>query len=104
MDDDGTALVADFGRSKLVEHRGFTTATIAGSTRQMAPELLPHDKDEYEDAPHLTKEADVYGFSMVALEVSDLLCPIHILWDPLREVTNYMLLCHRVYLLTAHLY
>jgi len=81
IDDDGTPHLADFGRSKLIEHRGFTTATIAGSARQMAPELLPRDEedddseetesDQPKESPKLTKEADVYAFSMVALEVSD---------------------------------
>ena len=64
--------MSDFGRSKLIEHRGFTTATIAGSARQMAPELLPASESESDGPPELAKEADVYAFSMVALEVSDL--------------------------------
>ena len=75
--------MADFGRSKLIEHRGFTTVTIAGSTRQIAPELFPPNEEddntaEAEDGHvkvhepvKLTKEADIYAFSMVALEVSD---------------------------------
>jgi serine/threonine protein kinase len=74
IDDNGTPQLADFGRHKLIEHRGFTTATIAGSARQMAPELLPLDQEDdnpESDQPKLTKEADVYAFSMVALEVSD---------------------------------
>ena len=79
--------MADFGRSKLIEHRGFTTATIAGSARQMAPELLQREEEEAEDnmavaeddqptdskvpeLPKLSKEADVYALSMVALEVN----------------------------------
>jgi len=67
IDDDGTPLVADFGRSKLIEHRGFTTVTSAGSARQTAPELVIID--ESEDPPELTQEADVYAFSMVVLEI-----------------------------------
>jgi serine/threonine protein kinase len=75
IDDEGTPHLSDFGRSKLIEHRGFTTATLAGSARQMAPELVPGDEnptdsDEHK-LPKLTKDADVYSFSMVALEVSD---------------------------------
>jgi len=66
--DDGTPRLSDFGRSKLIEHRGFTTATIAGSARQMAPELLPASESESDGPPELAKEADVYAFSMVALE------------------------------------
>jgi len=66
VDDDGTALVADFGQSRLIDHRGFTTTTMAGSSRQMAPELFSNDEG---DASRLTRYADVYAFSMVALEI-----------------------------------
>ena len=80
IDDDGTPRVTDFGRSKLIEHRGFTTSTIAGSARQIAPELFPpneednntaNDEDGHVKPAKLTKETDVYAFSMVALEVTD---------------------------------
>jgi len=74
--DDGTPQLADFGRSKLIEHRGFTTATFAGSARQMAPELLPSENDGDIPGP-LTKEADVYAFSMVALEILTGKLPFH---------------------------
>jgi serine/threonine protein kinase len=81
MSDDGTPLLADFGRSKFIDHRGFTTA-FSGSARSLAPELLAAeaDLDNTDDAydavanqtdpmPNLTKETDVFGFSMVALEI-----------------------------------
>jgi serine/threonine protein kinase len=78
VDDDGNPRLADYGRSKFIDHRGFTT-TFAGSARYMAPELTAAEPDfdihdgDYEISefpPILTKETDVYAFSMVTLEVS----------------------------------
>ena len=60
--------MAGFGISRLLGRSGFDTPTFAGSARQMAPELMPEFGD-----PRVTKESDVYAFSMVALEVRDLL-------------------------------
>ncbi|KIM73793.1 hypothetical protein PILCRDRAFT_718339 [Piloderma croceum F 1598] len=79
MDDDGTPLLSDFGRSKFIDHRGFTTA-FAGSARYMAPELTAAEPDvvygedehgtyENQGTPNLTKETDVFAFSMLALEI-----------------------------------
>lgn len=75
-------MLADFGRSKLMDHRGFTTS-FAGSSRYLAPELMENEEeigvDDYDDdladdpMPNLTKETDVYAFAMVIIEVS----PIH---------------------------
>jgi serine/threonine protein kinase len=75
MNDDGTPLLSDFGRSKFIDHRGFTTA-FAGSARYMAPELTAAEPDIDDEAldnqvPNLTKKTDVFAFSMVVLEVSD---------------------------------
>jgi serine/threonine protein kinase len=79
MDDDGTPRLCDFGRSKVIDHRGFTTS-FSGSARYMAPELTTAEADvdydddefEFEAPPNLTKATDVFAFSMVALEVSSL--------------------------------
>jgi serine/threonine protein kinase len=71
IDDDGTPRLSDFGRSKLIDQGGFTTTTFAGSARQIAPELIIATESEDDQLPKLTKEADVYAFSMVALEVSN---------------------------------
>jgi len=82
MDDHGTPLLSDFGRSKFKDHRGFTTA-FAGSARYMAPELTAAEPDviygedahgifENQGTPNLTKETDVFSFSMLVLEVSKL--------------------------------
>jgi len=78
IDDNGIPLLADFGQSEFVDHRGFTD-TVAGSARYLAPELVGYqpDADDSDDAseedvkhpPYLTKETDVFAFSMVALEI-----------------------------------
>lgn len=88
VDDTGGARLCDFGRSKILDHRGFTTV-FSGSARFMAPELLGvvpasatnpdqpeslYDTNDDSFEPVLTKETDVYGFSMVALEVQSRLC------------------------------
>ena len=68
--------MSDFGRSLIVDHRGFTT-DLCGSARYMAPELhgpVPAQEitdDDEEFVPHLTKASDVYGFAMVVLEVGE---------------------------------
>jgi serine/threonine protein kinase len=79
IDETGSPRLCDFGRSKIIDERGFTTA-LTGTARFMAPELLgvPDEQEGIADgealpeppAPQLTKESDVYGFSMVALQVS----------------------------------
>lgn len=79
INDDGKGVLADFGRSKLIDHRGYTTS-FAGSSRYLAPELLEYVEelgiDDYEDSvaddpmPNLTKQTDVYAFSMVIIEVN----------------------------------
>lgn len=76
IDDEGTPLLCDFGRSKFIDHRGFTTS-FTGSARYMAPELTATEsnldfKFPSESFPSLTKATDVFAFSMVALEVSDM--------------------------------
>jgi serine/threonine protein kinase len=82
MSDDGIPLLCDYGRSKFIDHRGFTTS-FSGSVRYLAPELLSDEPDivdsanAYEavkllaPAANLTKETDVFAFSMLALEVSN---------------------------------
>ncbi|KAF7976885.1 hypothetical protein HWV62_5427 [Athelia sp. TMB] len=84
IDDEGSPRVIDFGKSRVVERRGFTTA-FTGTARYMAPELTvisddilkpaPSPDDEGSDAspatldPMITKQSDVYAFSMVVLEI-----------------------------------
>ncbi|KAF8736484.1 hypothetical protein AX14_014467 [Amanita brunnescens Koide BX004] len=72
--DDGRPLLSDFGRSRIINQRGFTTM-VTGSIRYMAPEIIWQDGESGESdnddnfLPIVTKESDVYAFSMVAVEI-----------------------------------
>ncbi|KAF7974108.1 hypothetical protein HWV62_13435 [Athelia sp. TMB] len=86
IDDEGSPRLADFGKSRVVERRGFTTA-FTGTARYMAPELTVISDDIVEPVtvtgdggsdsssssvvldPMITKQSDVYAFSMVVLEI-----------------------------------
>jgi serine/threonine protein kinase len=67
IDDDGTPLLCDFGRSRFIGQRGFTTE-FAGTVRYLAPELI--DCASNNATPLVTEETDIYAFSMAALEVN----------------------------------
>lgn len=69
IDDEGAPRLCDFGQSKLIGIAGFTATKFAGATRYLAPELLPTECEQCEKPVKLTTETDIYGFSMVALEV-----------------------------------
>lgn len=67
----GEAVLSDIGvfRISLDESNGSALATgliEAGAARWMAPELL----DPHVEHPKMSKETDVYAFSMTAIEVS----------------------------------
>jgi serine/threonine protein kinase len=76
--DDGRALLCDFGRSRIINHQGFTSL-FAGAARYMAPELILKGKEmpevddgkdnSFDPSEFLSKESDVYAFSMVGVEV-----------------------------------
>ncbi|KAF8621358.1 hypothetical protein AX15_007832 [Amanita polypyramis BW_CC] len=73
--DDGRAMLCDFGRSKVINHRGFTT-TFVGAARYMAPELIVSGEemsetgdDNYNPSHFMSKESDVYSFSMIGVEI-----------------------------------
>jgi len=74
--DDGRPLLCDFGRSRIINHQGHTTTNLVGSLRYMAPELIIRDAEESDEGdyvdrviPFLTKETDVYAFSMLSVEI-----------------------------------
>jgi len=74
IDDNMNARLCDFGRSKIVDHRGYTTI-FSGSVRYIAPELLEFvhtitaPNGIVGQVPNLTKESDIYSFGIVALEM-----------------------------------
>ncbi|KAJ7214394.1 kinase-like domain-containing protein, partial [Mycena pura] len=73
IDKHGTPCICDFGISKIINSRGFTTGSV-GTAPYMAPELLVVIDAERMDTtpPSTTKSSDVYSFSLLVLEV---LCP-----------------------------
>jgi serine/threonine protein kinase len=67
IDNAGNAVLADFGQSRILGVSGFTTMTVAGTHRYMAPELLiPENPDA---SPMSTKASDVWAAGMTGLEV-----------------------------------
>ena len=81
MGDDGNPLLCDFGHSKFLARRGFTTR-FSGAYRYMSPELFSNDQAETEDTaenegtedidsyePITTKPSDIYALSLVCVEV-----------------------------------
>jgi len=74
--DDGRPLLSDFGRSNIIDQRGFTSSNAIGSARYTAPELLVQgaESDESDNAESSklkkeTKESDVYSFSIVGVVI-----------------------------------
>jgi serine/threonine protein kinase len=74
IDDNKNPRLCDFGRSKIVDHKGYTTI-FTGSVQYIAPELLQFVQTgttlNGNDAqvPDLTKESDIYSLGIVALEM-----------------------------------
>lgn len=69
MDDEGCALLTDFGRAKIIGEKGFSTAFLAGCAQYMSPELLTSEPEVNVDAL-FSRNSDVYAFAMVSFEVS----------------------------------
>lgn len=67
INDEGLPCLCDIGLSKIVDHRGYTTA-FTETLRFLAPELLPIEDDT--PVGVFTKATDVYGLSMLMLQVS----------------------------------
>ncbi|TFK21998.1 kinase-like protein [Coprinopsis marcescibilis] len=82
--DDGQACLTDFGLSRVLETRGYTTTSFGGTCRWMAYELLtPVDDDSEDTPPPLTKNSDVWSFGMTMLETFTLDVPYaHLRYDP----------------------
>lgn len=74
MDEDGNAIITDFGLSKVMEEITNDSTTVgtsffAGSTRWMAPELIFALIEDDDTIPPITPASDVYAFASVCLEV-----------------------------------
>ncbi|KAJ6614341.1 kinase-like domain-containing protein, partial [Mycena sp. CBHHK59/15] len=85
VDKQGVACIGDFGISKIIGSRGFTTSSV-GTVPYMAPELfLVIDGDNFNAAPpSTTKQSDIYSFGLVALEVRSSSPPCHLRRRPNR--------------------
>jgi len=69
IDKRGNPCICDFGLSKIIGRRGFTTASL-GTASYMAPELFfVLDALDPKQSPSTTKSSDVYSFGLLALEV-----------------------------------
>jgi serine/threonine protein kinase len=75
IDDNGCAIISDFGLSKVMEEaitksdNKNGTSFFAGSTRWMAPELIQGLVDDDGCIPPITTHSDTYAFGCVCLEV-----------------------------------
>ncbi|KAF7336056.1 Glycoside hydrolase family 76 protein [Mycena sanguinolenta] len=70
VDKRGAPCICDFGISKIINRRGFTTFTN-GTAPYMAPELffVIDAKSQDSASPSTTKQSDVYSFALLALEI-----------------------------------
>ncbi|KAF7336052.1 Glycoside hydrolase family 76 protein [Mycena sanguinolenta] len=70
VDKQGTPCICDFGISKIINRRGFTTSTN-GTAPYMAPELffVIDAKSRDVASPSTTKQSDVYSFALLVLEI-----------------------------------
>jgi serine/threonine protein kinase len=72
VDEAGIPYICDFGISKIITRRGFTTASV-GTLPYMAPELfIAFDLKEQDFCRSTTKSCDVYSFALLVLEVRGL--------------------------------
>jgi len=70
VDKRGVPRISDFGISKILNRRGFTTPNV-GTLPYMAPELfwIVNSDAHQERYPSTTKSSDVYSFGLLALEI-----------------------------------
>ncbi|KAJ7048293.1 kinase-like domain-containing protein [Mycena amicta] len=70
VDKQGVACICDFGISKILGCKGFTTRP-SGTPQYLAPELffVIHDDGSMGRPSPTTQESDVYAFALVALQI-----------------------------------
>jgi len=66
VNDEHEAHIADFGLSRILGESGFTTKSVGGTYRWMAPELLA---PRGESIPQVSVASDVWAFGMTVLEI-----------------------------------
>ncbi|KAJ7863309.1 kinase-like domain-containing protein [Mycena olivaceomarginata] len=70
VDNHGVPRICDFGFSKIVSRRGFTTSNI-GTAPYMAPELffVVDINSQESSSPSTTTSSDVYSFALLVIEI-----------------------------------
>ncbi|KAJ7048290.1 kinase-like domain-containing protein [Mycena amicta] len=70
IDKQGVACISDFGISKILGCKGFTTRP-SGTPQYLAPELfyVLHDNGSLDLPTPTTQQSDVYAFALVALQI-----------------------------------
>jgi len=68
VDENGNAVVTDFGRAKVLGDPVYSTPLVAGATKYRAPELLPASSEVNIDEL-FSKESDIYAYGMFCFEV-----------------------------------
>ncbi|EMD36223.1 hypothetical protein CERSUDRAFT_84290 [Gelatoporia subvermispora B] len=77
VNEDGVACLSDFGLAALGHQGKLTTMSVAAwSSRWIAPEILDPEAFGLKKA-QLTRQSDIYSFSMVAWEIFTGLLPFH---------------------------
>jgi len=66
VNDEHEVRIADFGLSRILGEPGFTTKSVGGTYRWMAPELLAPGE---ESVPQVTMASDVWAFGMTVIEI-----------------------------------
>ncbi|KAJ6540821.1 kinase-like domain-containing protein [Mycena vulgaris] len=86
----GVPHICDFGISKIINRRGFTTLSF-GTLPYMAPELflVMNGRRRRETFPKTTKSSDVYSFGLVVLEILTSEVPKGRPWHPFITTQIY---------------
>lgn len=67
ISDDGTAIINDFGISRIIDTKGFSTKLLL-NVRHNAPELMPvQEVPDQAIAP--TTQSDIFSFGILLLQV-----------------------------------